>query len=273
MWGITTPAEALAKIQKQRIAANIQTPRNLEEQAISLVGTDIYQTLIKGYTEKQWGKDCKDLPASIINRLPVRLTFNNNYFKDRWQGIPIEGYTRLIEILLEGIPVRLGIDFFEERETLSTLAQKIIFTGPIDAFFNYCYGPLEYRSLRFETEILPYENYQGVAVMNYTEREVAFTRIIEHKHFVFGAQGRKDVTVVSHEYPDNWDKSKEPYYPVNNDKNSRLYEQYVSLSRSLSCVHNVIFGGRLGAYKYYDMDKVIESAFSLAENEGILNNC
>lgn len=273
MWGITTPAEALAKIQEQRIAANIQTPRNLEEQAISLVGTDIYQTLIKGYTEKQWGKDCKDLPASIINRLPVRLTFNNNYFKDRWQGIPIEGYTRLIEILLEGIPVRLGIDFFEERETLSTLAQKIIFTGPIDAFFNYCYGPLEYRSLRFETEILPYENYQGVAVMNYTEREVAFTRIIEHKHFVFGAQGRKDVTVVSHEYPDNWDKSKEPYYPVNNDKNSRLYEQYVSLSRSLSCVHNVIFGGRLGAYKYYDMDKVIESAFSLAENEGILNNC
>lgn len=273
MWGITTPAEALAKIQEQRIAANIQTPRNLEEQAISLVGTDIYQTLIKGYTEKQWGKDCKDLPASIINRLPVRLTFDNNYFKDRWQGIPIEGYTRLIEILLEGIPVRLGIDFFEERETLSTLAQKIIFTGPIDAFFNYCYGPLEYRSLRFETEILPYENYQGVAVMNYTEREVAFTRIIEHKHFVFGAQGRKDVTVVSHEYPDNWDKSKEPYYPVNNDKNSRLYEQYVSLSRSLSCVHNVIFGGRLGAYKYYDMDKVIESAFSLAENEGIFNNC
>lgn len=273
MWGITTPAEALAKIQEQRIAANIQTPRNLEEQAISLVGTDIYQTLIKGYTEKQWGKDCKDLPASIINRLPVRLTFDNNYFKDRWQGIPIEGYTRLIEILLEGIPVRLGIDFFEERETLSTLAQKIIFTGPIDAFFNYCYGPLEYRSLRFETEILPYENYQGVAVMNYTEREVAFTRIIEHKHFVFGAQGRKDVTVVSREYPDTWDKSKEPYYPVNNDKNSRLYEQYVSLSRSLSCVHNVIFGGRLGAYKYYDMDKVIESAFSLAENEGIFNNC
>lgn len=273
MWGITTPAEALAKIQEQRIATNIQTPRNLEEQAISLVGTDIYQTLIKGYTEKQWGKDCKDLPASIINRLPVRLTFDNNYFKDRWQGIPIEGYTRLIEILLEGIPVRLGIDFFEERETLSTLAQKIIFTGPIDAFFNYCYGPLEYRSLRFETEILPYENYQGVAVINYTEREVAFTRIIEHKHFVFGAQGRKDVTVVSHEYPDNWDKSKEPYYPVNNDKNSRLYEQYVSLSRSLSCVHNVIFGGRLGAYKYYDMDKVIESAFSLAENEGIFNNC
>ena len=273
MWGITTPAEALAKIQEQRIAANIQTPRNLEEQAISLVGTDIYQTLIKGYTEKQWGKDCKDLPASIINRLPVRLTFDNNYFKDRWQGIPIEGYTRLIEILLEGIPVRLGIDFFEERETLSTLAQKIIFTGPIDAFFNYCYGPLEYRSLRFETEILPYENYQGVAVMNYTEREVAFTRIIEHKHFVFGAQGRKDVTVVSREYPDTWDKSKEPYYPVNNDKNSRLYEQYVSLSKSLSCVHNVIFGGRLGAYKYYDMDKVIESAFSLAENEGIFNNC
>lgn len=273
MWGITTPAEALAKIQEQRIAANIQTPRNLEEQAISLVGTDIYQTLIKGYTEKQWGKDCKDLPASIINRLPVRLTFDNNYFKDRWQGIPIEGYTRLIEILLEGIPVRLGIDFFEERETLSTLAQKIIFTGPIDAFFNYCYGPLEYRSLRFETEILPYENYQGVAVMNYTEREVAFTRIIEHKHFVFGAQGRKDVIVVSREYPDTWDKSKEPYYPVNNDKNSRLYEQYVSLSKSLSCVHNVIFGGRLGAYKYYDMDKVIESAFSLAENEGIFNNC
>ena len=273
MWGITTPAEALAKIQEQRIAANIQTPRNLEEQAISLVGTDIYQTLIKGYTEKQWGKDCKDLPASIINRLPVRLTFDNNYFKDRWQGIPIEGYTRLIEILLEGIPVRLGIDFFEERETLSTLAQKIIFTGPIDAFFNYCYGPLEYRSLRFETEILPYENYQGVAVMNYTEREVAFTRIIEHKYFVFGAQGRKDVTVISREYPDTWDKSKEPYYPVNNDKNSRLYEQYVSLSKSLSCVHNVIFGGRLGAYKYYDMDKVIESAFSLAENEGIFNNC
>lgn len=272
MWGITTPSEAHKKIQEQRIVANIQTPKNLEEQAISLVGTDIYQTLIKGYTEKQWGKECKDLPASIINRLPVRLTFDNNYFKDRWQGIPIEGYTRLIELLLDGIPIRLGVDFFQERKTLSDLAQKIIFTGPIDAFFNYCYGPLEYRSLRFETEILPYENYQGVAVMNYTDREVAFTRIIEHKHFVFGTQGRKDVTVISREYPDNWDKTKEPYYPVNNDMNSRLYDQYVSLSRSLSNVHNVIFGGRLGAYKYYDMDKVIEAAFSLAEREKLYSN-
>lgn len=269
MWGVKTPAEALAKIEEQRAAADIKEPKNLEEQAISLVGTDIYQILIKGYTEKQWGRDCKELPASIIKRLPVRLTFDNNYFNARWQGIPVDGYTRLVERLLEGIEVRLGVDFLKEREILSSMAHKVIFTGPIDAFFECCYGPLEYRTVRFDTQIVPTENYQGVAVVNYTEREVPYTRIIEHKHFVFGAQGRKDVTVISREYPEEWNLSKEPYYPVNDEKNTRLYDQYATLARTREDSRNVIFGGRLGAYRYYDMDKVIEAAFDLVRREGL----
>lgn len=271
VWGVRTPEEARSKIEEQRQVAKIFDPKNLEEQAISLVGTDLYRILIKGYTEKQWGRDCKDLPASIIKRLPVRMTFDNNYFNSRWQGIPVEGYTRLIESLLEGIEVRLGIDFLQERDTLSALAQKIVYTGPIDAFFDYCCGPLEYRTVRFDTEVLPVANYQGVAVMNYTEREVPYTRIIEHKHFVFGSQGRKDVTVISREYPEEWDVSKEPYYPVNDEKNTRLYKQYLSLANSRVDASSVIFGGRLGSYQYYDMDKVIEAAYDLACREGLVD--
>lgn len=269
IWGVTTPKEALAKIEEQRQAAGICDPQNLEEQAISLVGTDIYQLLIKGYTEKQWDRDCKDLPASIIKRLPVRLTFDNNYFNARWQGIPIDGYTRLVERLLEGIEVRLGVDYLQEQERLSATSRKVIFTGPIDAFFDCCCGPLEYRTVRFENKILPVENYQGVAVVNYTEREVPYTRVIEHKHFVFSTQGRKDVTVISREYPEEWDSSKEPYYPVNNEKNSQLYEKYVTLAKTQEEARKVIFGGRLGSYRYYDMDKVIEAAFELARREGL----
>ncbi len=271
MWGVRTPAEALAKIEAQRAAAGIREPKNLEEQAISLVGTDIYQTLIKGYTEKQWGRDCRDLPASIIKRLPVRLTFDNNYFNARYQGIPVEGYTRLVEKLLDGIEVRLGVDFLESREELSRMARKVIFTGPIDAFFDNCFGPLEYRTVRFETEVQPVENFQGVAVVNYTEREVPYTRIIEHKHFVFGTQGRRDVTVVSREYPEEWNPSKEPYYPVNDEKNAKLFAAYDELAKTHPSSRNVLFGGRLGAYRYYDMDKVIEAAFDLAAAEGFAN--
>lgn len=271
MWGVKTPAEALAKIEEQRAAAGITEPKNLEEQAISLVGTDIYRILIKGYTEKQWGRDCRELPASIIKRLPVRLTFDNNYFNARFQGIPEEGYTKLVAKLLEGVEVRLNTDFLLDRAYLSSLAHKVIFTGPIDAFFEECFGPLEYRTVRFETEVLPQENYQGVAVVNYTEREVPYTRIIEHKHFVFGTKGRRDVTVISREYPETWDASKEPYYPVNDEKNTRLYEKYAALAKSHPDAQNVIFGGRLGAYRYYDMDKVIEAAFELAAREGLAN--
>lgn len=271
MWGVKTPAEALAKIEEQRAVAGIREPQNLEEQAISLVGSDIYKTLIKGYTEKQWGRDCKDLPASIIKRLPVRLTFDNNYFNARWQGIPVEGYTRLVEQLLDGIEVRLGVDFLKDRATLSSIAHKVIFTGPIDAFFEYCYGPLEYRTVRFDTQVVPIENYQGVAVVNYTEREVPYTRIIEHKHFVFAMQGRRDVTVISREYPEEWNLSREPYYPVNDEKNTRLYEQYATLARTNEATRNVIFGGRLGAYRYYDMDKVIEEAFDLVRRERLID--
>lgn len=270
MWGVKTPEEALMKIREQRESAGIQVPTNLEEQAISLVGEDIYRILIKGYTEKQWGRECKDLPASIIKRLPVRFTFDNNYFNARWQGIPVEGYTRLVERLLEGIEVRLGVDYFSNRAFLLPLAKKVIFTGPIDLFFDCCYGPLEYRTVRFETEILPTSNYQGVAVTNYTDREVPYTRIIEHKHFVFGTQGRKDVSVISREYPEEWGLGKEPYYPVNDDRNTLLYNKYYALSKSRDDVSNVIFGGRLGSYLYYDMDKVIEAAFELAKKEKII---
>lgn len=259
MWGVKTPQEAAEKIENQKKQANISVPKNLEEQAISLVGKDIYETLIKGYTEKQWGRSCKDLPASIIKRLPVRLTFDNNYFNDPYQGIPIGGYTQIIEKMLEGVDVRLNTDFLEHREELAKLANKIVFTGPIDAYFDFCYGPLEYRKVRFETEVLDTQNYQGVAVVNYTEREVPYTRIIEHKHFAFGTQPK---TVISREYPDEWHPGDEPYYPINDEKNTKLYEKYKQLADSQK---NVYFGGRLGTYKYYDMDKIIREAMNLAK--------
>ena len=261
MWGVKTPAEAMAKIEAQRKASGIQDPHNLEEQAISLVGEDIYRILIKGYTEKQWGRDCKDLPASIIRRLPVRLTFDNNYFNDRYQGIPEEGYTALVAKMLKGIEVRLNTDFLKEKECFESMAKKIIFTGPIDAYFNYTFGPLNYRSVRFETEILDTENYQGVAVVNYNEREVPFTRIIEHKHFAFGKQ---PFTVISREYPSEWKLGVEPYYPVNNKENNALYERYKALASQQEKVH---FAGRLGQYKYFDMDKVIDEALTFAKQE------
>ena len=261
MWGVTTPAEAQAKIETQRKAAGIVEPRNLEEQAISLVGEDIYRILIKGYTEKQWGRDCKNLPASIIRRLPVRLTFDNNYFNDRYQGIPEDGYTALVENMLKGIDVQLNTDFLEHREELSAQADKVIFTGPIDAYFDYTFGPLNYRSVRFENEILPIENYQGVAVVNYNEREIPFTRIIEHKHFAFGKQ---PTTVISREYPSEWRLGVEPYYPINDAINSELYQRYKALAETQS---NVYFAGRLGQYKYFDMDKVIAEALAFAERE------
>ena len=261
MWGVKTPAEAMAKIEAQRKASGIQDPQNLEEQAISLVGEDIYRILIKGYTEKQWGRDCKDLPASIIRRLPVRLTFDNNYFNDRYQGIPEEGYTALVAKMLMGIEVRLNTDFLKEKECFESMAKKIIFTGPIDAYFDYTFGPLNYRSVRFETEILDTENYQGVAVVNYNEREVPFTRIIEHKHFAFGKQPS---TVISREYPSEWKLGVEPYYPVNNNENNALYERYKALASQQDKVH---FAGRLGQYKYFDMDKVIDEALTFAKQE------
>lgn len=260
IWGVKTPQEAVNKIEFQKQQANISAPKNLEEQAISLVGKDIYEILIKGYTEKQWGRSCKELPASIIKRLPVRLTFDNNYFNDLYQGIPTEGYTKIIEKMLQGVEVRLNTDFLAHREELTKLADKIVFTGPIDAYFNFCYGPLDYRKVRFETEVLDTPNYQGVAVVNYTEREVPYTRIIEHKHFVFGTQPK---TVISREYPDEWHPGDEPYYPINDEKNTELYQKYKELAESQK---NVYFGGRLGTYKYYDMDKVIREAMNLAKD-------
>ena len=261
MWGVKTPAEAAQKIEEQRKAAGIVEPQNLEEQAISLVGEDIYRILIKGYTEKQWGRDCRDLPASIIRRLPVRFTFDNNYFKDRYQGIPEEGYTAMVSKMLEGIEVRLNTDFLENKEELEAMADKVVFTGPIDAYFNYTFGPLNYRSVRFETEILPISNYQGVAVVNYNEREIPFTRIIEHKHFAFGTQEK---TVISREYPSEWQLGVEPYYPVNDAANTALYERYKALAEMNDKVH---FAGRLGQYKYFDMDKVIAEALVYAHTE------
>ncbi|MBR4695357.1 MAG: UDP-galactopyranose mutase [Selenomonadaceae bacterium] len=260
LWGVVTPREAAEKIAEQRSAIGGE-PQNLEEQAISLVGTDIYQKLIKGYTEKQWGRDCRELPAFIIKRLPVRYTFDNNYFNDRYQGIPIGGYNRLIEALLEGIEVRLGVDFNEKREELLPLAEKVVYTGPIDAYFGYSEGQLEYRGLRFETERLEEENHQGVAVMNYTEREVPYTRSIEHKHFEFGTG---PVTYVTKEYPADWKPGEEAYYPVNDARNQELYGKYASLAKK---EEKVIFGGRLAEYKYYDMDDVILSALQRAEEE------
>lgn len=271
IWGVITPEDARRKIEEQRHAAGIEEPKNLEELAISLVGMDIYRILIKGYTEKQWGRDCKDLPTSIIKRIPVRYTFDNNYFNARWQGIPDEGYTKLVDRLLDGIEVRLGVDYLHNRAELSSVAHKVIFTGPIDSFFDYCYGPLEYRTVYFEKEVLQKENFQGVAVVNYTDRNIPYTRIIEHKHFIFGEKGKKGLTVISREYPEEWSALKEPYYPVNDEKNACLYEQYVLLSKNQDEARNVIFGGRLGSYRYYDMDKVIEAAFDLADKEKLLN--
>lgn len=256
MWGVKTPAEANAMIVRQREEAAITEPKNLEEQAISLVGRDVYRILIKGYTEKQWGRDCKDLPPSIIRRLPVRFTFDNNYFNDRYQGIPEDGYTAMVAKMLEGVEVRLNTDFLANREQLSSLAKKIIFTGPIDAYFEYQFGALNYRSVCFEKEILPIQNYQGVAVVNYNEREIPFTRIIEHKHFAFGTQ---EVTVISREYPSEWKIGGEPYYPVNDTINSKLLTKYQGLIDG----KDVIFGGRLGMYKYFDMDKVIAEALNV----------
>ena len=261
MWGVITPQEAAAKIEEQRKEAGITEPKNLEEQAISLVGKDIYEKLIKGYTQKQWGRKCTELPSFIIKRLPVRLTFDNNYFNDLYQGIPMGGYNVIIDKMLDGIEVELGTDYLANKDKYENIADKIIFTGPIDEFYDYCFGPLEYRSVRFETEELPVENYQGNAVINYTDEETPYTRIIEHKHFEFGTQ---PTTVISKEYSAEWKVGDEPYYPVNNDKNAALYQKYLDKSKE---ENKVIFGGRLGEYKYYDMDKVIESALNFVEKE------
>lgn len=265
MWGIKTPEEAAEIIEKQRSEIKGE-PKNLEEQTISLVGTDIYEKLVKGYTEKQWGRDCKDLPAFIIKRLPVRMVYDNNYFNDKFQGIPIGGYTKIIEKMLDGIEVRLNTDFLSDRKNLSGIADKIVYTGAIDGYFDYSLGELEYRSLRFETEDLQMENYQGSAVVNYTEYEIPYTRIIEHKHFEFGCQGgvKTNHTVITHEYPTVWKRGGEPYYPMNDEKNNALYEKYKILAEKEK---NVIFGGRLGEYKYYDMDKVIEAALNASDKE------
>ena len=261
MWGVVTPQEAEAEIARQRQAAGITDPKNLEEQAISLVGTDIYEKLVKGYTEKQWGRECRDLPAFIIKRLPVRLTFDNNYFNALYQGIPMGGYTKLVANILSGIEVRLGVDYLENKAQLDALAEKVVFTGPIDAYFGYKLGALEYRSVRFETEVLDMPNFQGNAAVNYTDRETPWTRIIEHKWFEFGTQPK---TVISREYSSEWKVGDEPYYPVNDEKNSALYGRYKALADG---EENVIFGGRLGEYKYYDMDMVIAAALKAAEAE------
>ena len=267
MWGIKTPQEAKDKIASQIAELNITEPKNLEEQALSLVGRDVYEKLIKGYTEKQWGRSCEELPAFIIKRLPLRFTYDNNYFNARYQGIPIGGYTQIVEKMLDGIEVRLNEDFFDLKKTkklsdgTEVSYDKILFTGQIDEYYDSCFGPLEYRSVRFETEELNEENFQGNAVVNYTEREVPYTRIIEHKHFEFGTQ---PTTIISREYSSEWKPGVEPYYPVNNEKNNALYEKYADLAKKED---NVIFGGRLGQYKYYDMDKVIEAALDCAKGE------
>ena len=264
MWGVVTPEEAMAKIEEQKAEAGITEPKNLEEQAISLVGKDIYEKLIKGYTEKQWGRDCKDLPAFIIKRLPVRLTFDNNYFNALYQGIPIGGYTKMVENMLEGIEVRLGIDYLEKKDELDALAERVIFTGPIDAYYGYSLGNLEYRSVRFENELLDIPNFQGNAAVNYTDRETPWTRIIEHKWFEFGKDEEGNElpkTVISREYSSEWKLGDEPYYPVNDEKNSKLYAEYKAMAEKED---KVIFGGRLGEYKYYDMDQVIAVALEKA---------
>ena len=261
MWGVVSPTQAEAIIAGQRASAGIVTPHNLEEQAISLVGKDIYEKLIKCYTEKQWGRACSELPSFIIKRLPVRFTYDNNYFNALYQGIPIGGYTAMIERMLDGIEVRLGVDYLNSRDEYGLLAEKVVYTGPIDAYFDYCYGPLEYRSLRFETEILDIPNYQGCSVVNYTDDENPYTRIIEHKHFAF-TESKK--TVITKEFSTKWQPGDEPYYPINDDKNSSLYSRYKQLADG---TENVIFGGRLAEYRYYDMDAVIFSALEAAKKE------
>ena len=265
LWKVKTPQEAIAKIEEQVKEANIDEPQNLEEQAIKLVGKDIYEKLIKGYTEKQWGKKATELPSFIIKRLPVRLTFDNNYFNDKYQGIPVGGYNKIIEKMLENIDVKLNTDFFENREELEDMAEKIVFTGMIDEFYDYKFGTLEYRSLKFEHETLEEENYQGNAVVNYTEYDIPYTRIIEHKHFEYGNQPK---TVITREYPATWNKGDEPYYPINNDENNELYSKYKELADK---EENVIFGGRLAEYKYYDMHNVIEKALEAVNKEFIEN--
>ncbi len=264
LWGIRTPQEAKDIIEKQRASLK-EEPKNLEEQAISLVGIDIYEKLIKGYTEKQWGRDCTELPSFIIKRLPVRYTYDNNYFNDSYQGIPIGGYNILINKLFEGCDIRLETDYLENKTAYDEMADMVVYTGPIDAYFNYCYGELEYRSVRFETEVLDMDNYQGNAVINYTEREVPYTRIIEHKHFEFGRDENGNElpkTVISREYSMEWKPGDEPYYPVNDEKNGDLYKKYKELADK---EEKVIFGGRLAEYRYYDMDKVIESALCMVD--------
>lgn len=266
MWGVVTPEEAEAKIAEQRKEITGE-PQNLEEQAISLVGRDIYEKLVKGYTEKQWGRDCKDLPAFIIKRLPVRLTFDNNYFSALYQGIPIGGYTRMVERMLDGIEVRLNYDYLEHKVELDSLAETVVYTGPIDAYFNYSLGYLEYRSVRFENEVLDTPNFQGNAAVNYTDRETPWTRIIEHKWFEFGRdEDGNDLpkTIISREYSSEWKPGDEPYYPVNDEKNGKLYHQYGKLAENEK---RVIFGGRLGEYKYYDMDAVIAAALEICRIE------
>lgn len=277
MWGVRTPDEARAVIDAQIAGLNIGEPANLEEQALKMVGTDVYEKLVKGYTEKQWGRDCKDLPSFIIRRLPLRFTYDNNYFNDRYQGIPVGGYTPIIVRLLEGIEVRLNTDYFALRgdgDPACKIARKVIYTGPIDEFFGYRKGVLEYRSLRFEKETLTTDNYQGCAVVNYTEREVPFTRIIEHRHFEFGQRLNSDesgdrvqdgpCTIITREYPAAWQKGDEPYYPVNDDRNAAIYAEYAKLAENLD---NVRFGGRLGLYRYYDMDKTIRAALDAVRDE------
>ena len=260
IFGVTTPEEAKAIIEEQRSEIKGE-PKNLEEQAISLVGREIYTKLVKGYTKKQWGRDCKDLPAFIIKRLPVRYTYDNNYFNDTYQGIPVNSYNQLIDKLLDGVEVRLNTDFLADKDYYLSLAEKCVYTGTIDGYFDYALGNLDYRSLRFETETLDMQEFQPVAVVNYNERQIPYTRIIEHKHFEFGKQEK---TVITREYPANWEKGDEPYYPVNDDRNNALYEQYKALAENEK---NVIFGGRLGQYKYFDMDKCIESALEFCEKE------
>ncbi len=262
MWDIKTPAEAKEIIAKQIEELGIEEPKNLEEQALKLVGRDVYEKLVKGYTEKQWGRPCEELPAFIIKRLPLRFTYDNNYFNDRYQGIPMGGYTGIFDKLLEGIEVRTDTDYAEFIKANPDIAAKTVYTGAVDEFFGYCYGPLKYRSVRFENELLDTDNYQGNAVVNYTAADVPFTRIIEHKHFEFGKQEK---TVISREYPAEWSVGTEPFYPINNDENNALYEKYAELAKSRP---DVIFGGRLGQYKYYDMDKVIRAALDEVAKQG-----
>ena len=261
LWGVITPEQAKKKIEQQIKESGIIEPKNLEEQAISLVGRDIYEKLVKGYTQKQWGRRCDELPSFIIKRLPVRFTYDNNYFNDLYQGIPIGGYTPIIEKMLEGLDIRLNCDYFSKRKELETIANKIVFTGMIDQYYDYCFGELEYRSLRFETEILESENYQGNAVVNYNEYEIPYSRIIEHKHFEYGKQEK---TVITREYPATWKKGDEPYYPMNDEKNNCLYEKYKALADK---ENKVIFGGRLGMYKYYDMHHIISEALEMVGKE------